>query len=189
MRNKPQAKFGLKADSRLSELLAFFKKSGNAFVPAAGYGGTVKALLEANWRVFAVDNDPEIIKELKKLTKQGQLTVRRADISKLNLGKNKFDLIVASAFLHFFDKETGRNILINCKKSLKTGGILFVRFSTKDDPVSVKKPGNFYPTLDDIKKIFRSLKILDIRERLIKDNHPPYGSHTHFVLEIIVKNE
>ena len=190
MISNPLIKFGQEPDRKLNELLRFFKKPGKAFVPAAGHGGTVKILLEAGWEVLAVDNDPNAIKSIKNLKSiegYDHLILKKADIRNSEIGENKFNLVIASNFFHFFKEETALALMRKIIISLRTDGILFVRLFTNKDFMYQQKPENFYPSLNEINNIFSGLKYLNSEIKIVKDDHPPYGSHTHSIFELVAK--
>lgn len=185
--------FGLRPDRRLEEVLGYFKTPGRVFVPGCGYGGTVLFLLEKKWEVVAFDKNAEALTSINGVVSRKEkvrLTLTQDNVLTFELTDQQFDLIIISNLLHFLDQKSAISFLRRAQTVLRPGGIIFLRlFSQKDFMTSLAKPDRYYPALKKLLALLNNLKIVDLQEKQFKDNHEPYGSHTHDVIELIIQRK
>ncbi|MBD3254516.1 MAG: methyltransferase domain-containing protein, partial [Candidatus Lokiarchaeota archaeon] len=80
--------------------------------------------------VTSVDFSESGIKKLKGLIKEkGQRNIKafQADIRKINLPDNSFDVIYAHLSLHYFDDKDTTKIFDNLFRILKKNGMIFIK--------------------------------------------------------------
>ncbi len=83
----------------------------------------------------------------------------KKDVRDFNF-KRKYDLIIASLFLHFFYKDKSIKLINKMKKSVFEEGLNFlVCMSDKDDLAKIDK-SKFYPSLEDLKEIYNGWEVL-----------------------------
>lgn len=98
-----------------------------------GYGRNIVYFLRQGYEVFGIDQNPEAIEEVKRLSKQlspgnDVNNFRVALVEKNPFGESFFDIAICSAVLHFAkDKDHFDKMLQSTWNVLKPGGFLFTR--------------------------------------------------------------
>ena len=86
-------------------------------------------------------------KEQQEKLKRNRIPFIKSDIKNLKIKTNYFDVIYAHLSLHYFDDKTTVKILNDLNKILKSGGYLFIKCKSIDDPLfgkGEKIEDNFY---------------------------------------------
>lgn len=104
----------------------------------AGCGGgrNLVYFLREQFRVFAVDSQPQAVAQVQALAAQlaPQLPAtnfRTADIAALPFADAQFDLVISNAVLHFArDEKHFDQMLAEMWRTLKPGGLLFARLAS-----------------------------------------------------------
>lgn len=91
----------------------------------AGQGRNSKYLLDAGFRVVAIDNSPVACQQLSSLG-YDDIEVVNKDVFNFNFELNKYDLILFINVLHFLDKDKAITVLNRAKNSLKPFGIMAI---------------------------------------------------------------
>ena len=172
----------------------------------AGYVGLVSGTCFSDLgnTVYCVDKDKEVINEIKK--KCQEINVVSGNILDFGFPENEYDLILILNVLHFFRFTEVKIIIDKTIKSLRKGGLVYLEvFSTKDPSYvnfikvaqKIKGEGSFYSkkmksfvhyfTKEEIIKLFSGNKILEIEEKITRDNHPPIGIHKHSIFFVVVE--
>lgn len=95
-----------------------------------------------------------------------------------NFSFENYDLVIASLVLHFFDNEEALKLLNKIKDSTLEGGYNFIICMSNLNP-TIRKD-NFYPSLDEIKKIYSNWKIKEILQDFTEyESHGSLGEHRH----------
>ena len=102
--------------------------------------------------------------------------------------KEKYDLTIASFILHFFKKAKAKEILKNIKNNAQIGGHnLLVCMSNKDNFYK-EKPENFYPSVQDLKEIYRDWEIIDLLQDFTEfEEHDNLPRHQHNLIIVLAK--
>jgi cyclopropane fatty-acyl-phospholipid synthase-like methyltransferase len=184
---KAPFRWGWNHTKKLQEILPVVKK-GLALDIGCGCGGNSIFLARKGFRVVALDKRQEMIDCLKKRIKSRRLksliTARRINLAHSLWPKKKYSLILALNILHFLTRQRALLLIREMKVSLLPEGVVFIQiFSHKNRP----KGKGYHPSPAAMRKLFRDFKILDIRHYRVKENHPPLGLHTHWVLDLIAK--
>lgn len=187
MKKVTQFRWGWKPTKKLSEILPLAKK-GRALDLGCGCGGNSIFLVRRGFQVVALDKRQEAIDCLKKRLKSRRLksliSAKRIDISRSLWPKKKYSLILALNILHFLPSWRAQFLIRKMKASLLLGGIIFIRiFSHKNRPISK----GYHPSPSVIRRLFKDFQILEARHYHVKENHPPLGPHTHWVLDLVAK--
>ncbi|MEP7342156.1 MAG: class I SAM-dependent methyltransferase [Acidobacteriota bacterium] len=111
-----------------------------------GNGRNLIYFLRHNFQVFAVDSNPQLIRQVSvlasglapHLSSQNFVT---ADVAEMPFPGDKFDLAISSAVLHFArDKQHFDRMLDEMWRVLKPGGMLFARLASSIGIEALVKP-------------------------------------------------
>lgn len=176
----------------------------------AGNGRNVLYLAKNGFKIMAIDNHLQSIKQLKNLPSRlkSNFNIKKIDVRKFNFSTNKYDLILAIQSLIWMKKSDFSKIIKNIKKSLKIDGVAIISGFTIQDPSclnlkSLRTPvekNTFYSQSEkrfwqflehqELKKYFqKDFKILYYKEKLTKDKSHDKISYPHYhaIAEIAVK--
>ncbi|VVB78138.1 Trans-aconitate 2-methyltransferase [uncultured archaeon] len=108
-----------------------------------------------------------------------------SDILDFKIDK-KYDLIIASLVLHFLEKSDAIRIIRDIKENTSENGYnLLLCLSKKDD---FYKKGNFYPDLDEVKKIYSDWKIVKSTQDFTPiEEHGGLKPHRHNIVFVLAK--
>ncbi len=110
------------------------------------------------------------------------------DIRNIEFGKDN-DLIIASLILHFFDKKESVNIIKRMKNATSNLGYNFLICMSNKDNLSNQNPNNFYPSLEELKKIYSGWKIIKQLQGFTEyEVHRNSDPHKHNLIFIIFQN-
>jgi SAM-dependent methyltransferase len=114
---------------------------------------------------------------------------RKQDISKFEFEK-KYDLIISSLVLHFFNKKKAIELIEKIKSSTNEKGYNFFNCMSNKDDCSKDKPENFYPDLDLIKEIYSDWKIIKINQGFTDyEEHGNLKAHRHNLILILIQKD
>lgn len=137
MKNNLQETFGNIDIYLFDQLLkGRFDNCNNIIDVGCGYGRNLVYFLQKNYQVFGIDQNPEAIEEVKRLSKKlapaNDVNNFRVALVEHNPFKESFfDIAICSAVLHFAkDKNHFDKMLQSTWKVLKTGGFLFTRLAS-----------------------------------------------------------
>lgn len=109
------------------------------------------------------------------------------DISKEDFRENN-DLIIASLVLHFFDKEETLKIIERMKSATSKKGYNFLICMSDQEKHSNQE--KFYPTLQEIKKIYKNWNLIKEVIGLTEiEEHDNLGSHQHNLIFVLFQKE
>ena len=101
--------------------------------------------------------------------------------------KEKYDLIIASAVLHFLEKEKAIEIIKKIKDNTSVDGYNFLVLMSGFEPHNEKY---FYPSKEFISDLYRDWSIKRIYEmETQKHKHPNTKEHFHKLIVLLAKNE
>ncbi len=101
-----------------------------------GYGRNIVYFLRNGYHVFCVDQNPEAIKEVRKLSQQlapaNPLDNFRVSlVEEIPFDNNMFDVTICSAVLHFANDQDHFNKMVrSIWRVLKPGGFMFARLAS-----------------------------------------------------------
>ena len=128
-------------------------------------------------KVIGLDKNPQVI-NFKNFN------FKNLDI--LNFKFESYNLIICSLILHSFKKEIAFDILQNMKRStIKEGYNLIISKSEKDKSL---KEDRFYPSLEELLKIYKGWKIKYLQDFTEEEDHGN-GSHKHNLIFFLAKND
>jgi SAM-dependent methyltransferase len=169
--------------------LAWMKKiKGNKVLDlGCGEGNDSIFFAKNGYEVFSLDLSERAIKSFEEnaTQKNVQKLVHPIlyDISKpLKFEDNMFDIVFAHLSLHYFDDEITTRIFAEIKRVLRTGGLLFIKARSTDDPTygMGKKRGKDMFELDYTRHFFskeyltekaKGFKILFLKQTKEKDDY------------------
>ncbi len=104
----------------------------------AGCGGgrNIIWFLREGFDVYAIDQNPETVEQVKKLAKSlapdfPTENFQTAPVEKAPFADNSFDWVISSAVLHFAESEEHFDAMLNeMWRTLKPNGILFARLAS-----------------------------------------------------------
>lgn len=137
MKNNLQEAFGNIDIYLFDQLLkGRFDNCKNIIDIGCGYGRNLVYFFRNNYEVFGIDQNPEAIEEVKKLSKE---LAPRNDVNNFRVAlieenvfeESFFDIAVCSAVLHFAkDKNHFEKMLQSAWNVLKPGGFMFARLAS-----------------------------------------------------------
>jgi SAM-dependent methyltransferase len=137
MKEKLQEAFGNIDIYLFDQLLkGTFDNCKNIIDVGCGYGRNLVYFFQNNYQVFAIDENPEAIEEVKKLSKKlapaNDLDNFRVALAEQNpFQKNFFDIAVCSAVFHFAKNKGHFDVMLQSTWDvLKPGGFLFARLAS-----------------------------------------------------------
>jgi len=102
--------------------------------------------------------------------------------------KEKFDLIIVSLVLHFFEKGKSIEIVKKIQKNTSSKGFNFLICMSNQDDCSKKKLNNFYPTLEELKEIYKDWEIIKSTQDFTDyEEHGELEKHRHNLMFLLVK--
>ena len=178
-------KFGKGVDKKIKSLIEKLPKKGKVLDLGTGLGGNSIFLAEQGFKVTCLDKDKEVIDFIKK--EHPKINAFNKDILEFDFHENEYDLIIARAILHFFSLENVNVIMSRIITSLKKNGLFYFTVTSVGDPSYNKRKDRHFFSKEELEKIFSKNMILEIEEKILKDDHPPIGKHRHEVIEGLVR--
>lgn len=180
-------RWGWRPTANLKEILPIIK-TGTALDLGCGCGGNSILLAKNGFKVIALDKNIESTNCLKKRLRNSKtanrITIKSVDLKKSSWPTKKYSLILALNVLHFLSERRATFLINKAKKSLSKNSIIFIRvFSNKNKTVG------FSPTPSQMRESFSGFKILHFRHYHVKENHPPKGTHSHWVIDLIAQKK
>lgn len=181
---------------------------GKALDLGVGEGRNALYLAHKGFQVTGVDVSPKAVEKFLNLAEERGLTVEGlvVDIRDFEFKPNLYNLVVASATLHFFRKSEVYEIISKVIKSITIGGYVYIDDFTVDDPSyqTAKKKlkqidkGTFYSSKlssylyffshKELKEIFSDFEVKAYKEEIITDpGHGKAGPHKHGVVQLLAK--
>lgn len=187
MKKNAQFRWGWKPTKKLNAVFSLIEK-GTVLDIGCGSGGNSILLAKKGFQVIALDRQKEAIDCLKKRLKNRKfgslIDAKEIDLSTALWPERKYSLILALNVLHFLSPQRAQFLIRKMKTSLKHQGIIFIRvFSHKNQP----KSKGYHPPLKEIEKMFKDFQILELQHYRVEENHPPAGSHAHWILDLLVR--
>jgi SAM-dependent methyltransferase len=129
-----------------------FQKGMTVLDAGCGEGRNLLYFINTGFSVYGVDLDPTAVRAIQFITASSRPDLSRdnfqqGDISNLSFADHRFDLIIASAVLHFAKNENHfSNMFRELVRCLKPGGMLFIRMASNigiEDKVKPTGPGRY----------------------------------------------
>jgi cyclopropane fatty-acyl-phospholipid synthase-like methyltransferase len=108
--------------------------SGKALDIGAGNGETSLWLANHGFSVDALEPNPQQASTLRARGASFPIQLHQVDVLEFNILSEHYDLIIASAVLHFIDAELLPLLSQRLIRGLRPGGMLFAAAFTVDDP-------------------------------------------------------
>lgn len=107
------------------------------------------------------------------------------DIRKEDFGEEN-DLVIASLILHFFEKEEALKIIEKMKRSTSDIGYNLLICMSNEDEFAKNKIGKFYPTLEELKKIYEHWTLIkEVKDMTEIEEHDNLGPHQHNLIFLL----
>ncbi len=105
--------------------------------------------------------------------------------------EKKFDLIVTSLVLHFFDKNISEELIFNMKQNTEINGYNFLICMSNLDDLSKNNENKFYPSLEILKELYSDWEIVKCEQvETDKETHNnQVEEHTHNLILFLVKKK
>jgi len=178
-------KFGKGVDVKIKELYKKLPKNSKVLDLGSGLGGNGIFLAKQRFKVTCLDKDEEVIEIIKK--EHPEINALNKDILEFNFPENEYNLVIARAVLNFFRLEDVKIIIKKIIKSLKENGLFYLMVISDKDPNSNKRPDRCFFNKKELKDFFKENKVLEMKEMVFSENHPPLGKHKHEIIKVIVK--
>ena len=145
------------------------KKQGYALDLGCGAGVDSKYLAKNGFKVIAVDNSSDAIKQAKKTCKELSVKVVKADIVNFKIEPDKYSLIISWNTLPFLRKKEAKKVLESIKKGLKKEGLFIFSIFGENDDWKDKKQMSFW-NLEEFKKKMKGVEFVELIEKQKKDS-------------------
>ena len=136
--NRPGMAFGDQPEPELQKFVSSTAARGKALDLGCGDGRHALFLAKQGFHVTGVDLSEVAIKKLGKISKSQKLDTAlelyHLDARDFNYPSDSFDLVVAVTLFDHVTKKDVRPLFNKVERSLKTGGILFIKVHTVKDP-------------------------------------------------------
>ncbi len=179
-------KFGTQHNKKIEEIIDLLPQNGKVLDLGCGMGGNSIFLAEKGFKVTCIDKDKEAISHIKE--QNPNINALHGDILKFNFPNDKYDLVLILNVLNFFSLENAVLIINKIIDSLKIGGFLYLQVFSKDDPGNKNdnKSVCFFDK-EELKGFLTGLKIIELEDFKMKDDHPPEGEHEHSIIRILAR--
>lgn len=176
----------LKPSKIVVEILKY-KKSGNVLDIGAGEGKNSIFLAKNGFNVTAVDVSKEAIKKLKEfaLKENVKINILMEDIINFDF-KEKYDIIISTAMLHFLRKEDIDKVIKSIKENTKEEGLNAITVFTEENP---NKNFPYLFKINELKEAYNDWEVIRYKEFITPlEKHGEKGEwHSHEIAVIIVK--
>ena len=137
--------------------LEFYNGRGREAIDlGCGYGRNALYLEKCGFDVTAVDVRKKCLDEIRKSSRN--IVTINDDVTKIKFEK-KYDFILCTFLLHFFEKRVAINLLKNMVENLAKDGVLAIALIKKDRRISVS----------ELRKEVADLKVAISAERVVHD--------------------
>lgn len=164
---------------------------GRALDLGAGCGGNALLLASFGWSVVAVDHRPDAIQcmqsRLQGLPGEDKVEPVLLDLASDGIPDGPYSLVIALNVLHFLQGDEARRVLQDVSVSMAAGGLFWIRnFSHFDGPPVM---GGYTPDPARWKQELEPFNVRELDTRVVRDNHPPDGEHTHTIVELLAEKD
>ena len=169
------------------EIANFILKIGhfsikNAVDLGCGKGRISLKLAERGIKVLGVD-----LKDCS--VKSKNFSFVQEDVRKFKFERN-FDLIVCSVVLHFLKKSVSLEMIKKIQQVTSNAGLNWLILMSDKDDFYKSNPGNFYPNLELVKKLYSGWEILVEKQDYTEiENHDNLGEHRHNLIFIVFRRK
>ncbi len=153
------AAYGKSPVKVLTDVAGQFKKGAKIFVPAMGEGRNALYLAEKGFDVTAVDISEVAVESARAEAKKRRLSLKIeiGDLLSKEFKPNDYDVVILSLFFR-------TSILDRLKKSLKSGGFLFVYNELKVGNRNSNQDADIVVSESDLKAAFLGFKSVQINK-------------------------
>lgn len=152
---------------------------------SVGYGNQVEYFIKKGYQVTGTDIADDAINSLKEKFPKHTFIEHDTE-NKFPFSDNSFDLVFARLSLHYFSKESIKNILQNISEILKPNGVLFVMVKVTN--VGIVETGKKSYTPDEWEEMIS--KCFNIEESNIENKIVySFEKSPSFIFEIIARND
>lgn len=130
-------------DLWIQKYISYIPK-GTVLELGIGTGKNVDFLLENNFFVEGIDLSNVIIDKLKSKYKDSNCKFWVDDITKINIEKEKYSLVICSMVLSHLSELEISTLIDKVKNGLIPGGCVYLSTMSKDDPMNFHKMINTY---------------------------------------------
>jgi len=137
---------------------------GEAVDLGCGAGTDAKYLAENGFQVTAVDISESAVKQTKVNCAGLSVVVIQTDIAKFSIAPDKYNLIMIWNTLPFLKKEDARQVLINIRHGLKSGGLLVFGVFGPEDDWAKDHSGMSFWTEAELKELLPGMEFVELVE-------------------------
>lgn len=119
--------------------------------------------------------------------KQDNFKFVEKDIANFKFEEN-FNLIITSLVLHYFSKKKAIEMINKNKEHTYPQGHNYIICMSNEDDESKKRPDNFYPSLEELKELYKDWEIIHaVQDFTNWEDHDNLGKHRHNLIIMLVK--
>ncbi len=148
----------------LERAAARFERPGRALDLGCGAGRDTRFLLEAGWRVTAVDGEAEAIALLARLPHQDRLAAIHSTFEAFAFEPAAHDLISAQYSLPFIPPPSFRPVIARLKQALRPGGVFAGQFFGDRDEWNTPDTAMTFLTRSQVDELLGDLRVHELTE-------------------------
>ncbi len=170
--------WGLKPHKEVVEIEELMRRGAKVLDLGSGEGRDLLFLAKKGFNVTAMDISARGIERTKKLAEEKGVKIKTVigDIKQFEF-REKYDLIISMAFLHFLKLIEIKKIISKMKEMTNVGGYNVITAFTEDNPFK-KFPHLF--AKDELKKFYSDWDILKYKEFItLPETHGDGLPHRH----------
>ena len=139
-----------------------------------GCGQNIDYILRCGYSICGIDISQVAIDNLKNRYSNCNCEFYCDDISKINIGINKYSLIICSMSLHYLNEDSLIYVIDKIKKSLIEGGYIYISVLSTNDAL-YKNSNNtlikHFFTKKEMLTHFNDMKVIEVTESMSYDEH------------------
>jgi 2-polyprenyl-3-methyl-5-hydroxy-6-metoxy-1,4-benzoquinol methylase len=164
----------------VTEAISISRCTGLALDIGSGGGADSRAMNDAGFLVYAIDSEPQALRNVKGL---GGIMPLKIDLAKekSELPKGKYNMVVAYNSLPFFGRKNAFEIMSETKMRMSKRGVFVFSLFGKDDDF-VKRKKAFSVTKEEIYRKFKGWEMVHFIEE-----HKTEGKKWHILKGILRK--
>ncbi len=134
-----------------------------------GCGQNIEFIQNNGFSIYGIDISSVAIKKLKEKYPDNESKFICGDITQIDIGINRYSLIICSMSLHYLEEENFENVINKIKKALIKGGYLYISVLSKEDALNKTERNSLikqFFSKEDIISYFNDMQIVELNENI-----------------------